>query len=212
MLHITKLWIFCAISSLATNGIFDWWTNFNPVKTKAHVNNNWKFSPFLTENTTLHHYKAQMVNAVWGNIAVHTEDHTSLHPGTSNSYFCACKVLNTLVYIKVLNTFSNLMTSSIRKITLCELIVYRLLAAGCGTRAWLPGSSAGCVPRATVGGVTSNGKWGQRVVVSPLHMFVSLSTSIPQRGGGTGAIHHTDWLKYCAAIHVTCCLNLWFTW
>jgi hypothetical protein len=31
---------------------------------KARLNNIYEFSPYLKENTTLHHYKNQLVNAV----------------------------------------------------------------------------------------------------------------------------------------------------
>jgi hypothetical protein len=58
-----------------------------------------------------------------------------------------------------------------KRALLCELIIYRLLAVGCGSScdratACLPGSTAGCVP-CSVEGVTSNGKWGQGVAARP---------------------------------------------
>jgi hypothetical protein len=37
---------------------------FNPLKPEAHPNNIWEFSPYRKENTTLHHYKDQLINAV----------------------------------------------------------------------------------------------------------------------------------------------------
>jgi hypothetical protein len=36
-------------------------------KSEAHLNNISEFSPYRKENTTLHHYKDQLVNAVYGN-------------------------------------------------------------------------------------------------------------------------------------------------
>jgi hypothetical protein len=33
-------------------------------KAEARLNNIYEFSPYLKENTTLHHYKDQLVNAV----------------------------------------------------------------------------------------------------------------------------------------------------
>jgi hypothetical protein len=43
------------------------WKCFNPLKTEFPLNNIYKFSPYLTGNTLRLHYKAQPVNAVWGN-------------------------------------------------------------------------------------------------------------------------------------------------
>jgi hypothetical protein len=36
----------------------------NPFEAEARLNNIWELSPYLKENTTLHHYKDQLVNAV----------------------------------------------------------------------------------------------------------------------------------------------------
>jgi hypothetical protein len=36
-------------------------------KAEARLNNIYEFRPYLKENTTLHHYKDQLVNAVQGN-------------------------------------------------------------------------------------------------------------------------------------------------
>jgi hypothetical protein len=51
---------------------FDLWNFFAlraiiPLKTEFLLNNTYKFSPYLTGNTLRLHYKAQPVNAVWGN-------------------------------------------------------------------------------------------------------------------------------------------------
>jgi hypothetical protein len=35
-----------------------------PFKAEARLNNIYEFSPYRKENTTLHHYKDQLVNAV----------------------------------------------------------------------------------------------------------------------------------------------------
>jgi hypothetical protein len=39
----------------------------NPLKTEFFLNNIYKFSVYLTGNTLRLHYKAQPVNAIWGN-------------------------------------------------------------------------------------------------------------------------------------------------
>jgi hypothetical protein len=41
--------------------------NFNPLKTEFLPNNIYKFSSYLAGNTLRLYYKAQPVNAVWGN-------------------------------------------------------------------------------------------------------------------------------------------------
>jgi hypothetical protein len=41
--------------------------DINPLKTEFLLNNIYKFSPYLTGNTSRLRYKAQPVNAVWGN-------------------------------------------------------------------------------------------------------------------------------------------------
>jgi hypothetical protein len=40
---------------------------FNALKTEFNLNELYKFSPYLTGNTLRLRYKAQPVNAVWGN-------------------------------------------------------------------------------------------------------------------------------------------------
>jgi hypothetical protein len=46
------------------------------LKTEAHLNNIKKFSSYFEENTMRLHYKDQLVNAVYGTIAVYFENHT----------------------------------------------------------------------------------------------------------------------------------------
>jgi hypothetical protein len=41
--------------------------DFNPLKTEFLLHNNYKFSSYLTGNTLCLRYKAEPVNAVWGN-------------------------------------------------------------------------------------------------------------------------------------------------
>jgi hypothetical protein len=46
------------------------------LETEFLLNNIYKFSSYLTGNTLRHHYKAQPVNAVWGNSHGFFENHT----------------------------------------------------------------------------------------------------------------------------------------
>jgi hypothetical protein len=46
-----------------------------PFEAEARLNNIWEFSPYLKENTTLRHYKDQLVNAVYGNIDAYNGKH-----------------------------------------------------------------------------------------------------------------------------------------
>jgi hypothetical protein len=57
-----SFWLSKFLLRLKTKGysfFLDW-----PFEAEAYLNNIYEFSPYLQENTTLHHYKDQFVNAV----------------------------------------------------------------------------------------------------------------------------------------------------
>jgi hypothetical protein len=64
--------VFCISSTLSVSGATSYGTLRMTMKTyfcqlfeaEAHVNNICEFSPYRKENTTLHHYKDQLINAV----------------------------------------------------------------------------------------------------------------------------------------------------
>jgi hypothetical protein len=53
-----RLFPFLEASDIAAN------LTVNPLKHAVHISNICMFSPYLKENTTLHHYKDQLVNVV----------------------------------------------------------------------------------------------------------------------------------------------------
>jgi hypothetical protein len=80
------LWLFLFPQEKLWNCALTFWSSFNIIK---------GFGPYLEENTTLHHYKDQLINAVQGNnLCLHWKSYRT-HTYKMQNYW----LLNRLVFI-----------------------------------------------------------------------------------------------------------------